>query len=155
MGLWHSVSCNGVTQCWLSTTRTSCCAWMITLYGDRNWIQARAFPSPSSLISHYSWRSTNYFTTFPWPESQDYWVNYDIIFYFESSAFLWVVSTFLYISLSVHSSQRLRCTQGQVGFLMNSFTSFCSAGFSAPLNVRLRLNDSTNYTYLMTSILWL
>ena len=34
-------------QCWVSTTRTSCCAWMITLYGARNWIQARAFPSPS------------------------------------------------------------------------------------------------------------
>ena len=25
---------------------------------------------------------------FPWPESQDYWVKYDIIFYFESSAFM-------------------------------------------------------------------
>ena len=30
-----------------STTRTSCCTWMITLYGARKWIQARAFPSPS------------------------------------------------------------------------------------------------------------
>ena len=25
-----------------STTRTSCCTWMITLYGARKWIQARA-----------------------------------------------------------------------------------------------------------------
>ena len=30
-----------------STTRTSCCTRMITLYGARKWIQARAFPSPS------------------------------------------------------------------------------------------------------------
>ena len=36
------MSCNGVAQCWLSTTRTSCCTRMITLYGARNWIQARA-----------------------------------------------------------------------------------------------------------------
>ena len=30
-----------------STTRTSCCTRMITLYGARKWIQARAFPFPS------------------------------------------------------------------------------------------------------------
>ena len=30
-----------------STTRTSCCTQMITLYGAWKWIQARAFPSPS------------------------------------------------------------------------------------------------------------
>ena len=30
-----------------STTRTSCCTRIITLYGTRKWIQARAFPSPS------------------------------------------------------------------------------------------------------------
>ena len=30
-----------------STTRTSCCTRMITLYGVQKWIQARAFPSPS------------------------------------------------------------------------------------------------------------
>ena len=41
MGLWHSVSCNGVSQCQLSTTRTSCCTRMISLYGARKWIQAR------------------------------------------------------------------------------------------------------------------
>ena len=29
------------------TKRTSCCTRMITLYGARKWIQARAFPSPS------------------------------------------------------------------------------------------------------------
>ena len=71
-----------------STTRTSCCTRMITLYGARKWIQARAFPSPSQLISHYSWRSTNYFTSLLWPESQDHWAKYNIIFYFESSAFM-------------------------------------------------------------------
>ena len=71
-----------------STKRTSCCTRIITLYGTRKWIQARAFPSPSELISHYSWRSTNYLTTFLWPESQDYHVKHSIIFYFESSAFI-------------------------------------------------------------------
>ena len=30
-----------------STKRTSCCTRIITLYGTRKWIQARAFPSPS------------------------------------------------------------------------------------------------------------
>ena len=30
-----------------STTRTSCCTRMITLYGAGKWIQARTFPSPS------------------------------------------------------------------------------------------------------------
>ena len=30
-----------------STTRTSCCTRMITLYGAQKWIQACAFPSPS------------------------------------------------------------------------------------------------------------
>ena len=30
-----------------STKRTSCCTRMITFYGARKWIQARAFPSPS------------------------------------------------------------------------------------------------------------
>ena len=30
-----------------STTRTSCCTRIITLYGMRKWIQVRAFPSPS------------------------------------------------------------------------------------------------------------
>ena len=30
-----------------STRRTSCCTRIITLYGARKWIQARAFPSPS------------------------------------------------------------------------------------------------------------
>ena len=30
-----------------STRRTSCCTWIITLYGTRKWIQARTFPSPS------------------------------------------------------------------------------------------------------------
>ena len=30
-----------------SSSRTSCCTRMITLYGTRKWIQARAFPSPS------------------------------------------------------------------------------------------------------------
>ena len=29
-------------QYWVGTTRTSCCARMITLFGARNWIQARA-----------------------------------------------------------------------------------------------------------------
>ena len=27
--------------------RTSYCTWMITVYGARKWVQARAFPSPS------------------------------------------------------------------------------------------------------------
>ena len=30
-----------------SMMRTSCCTRIITLYGMRKWIQARAFPSPS------------------------------------------------------------------------------------------------------------
>ena len=30
-----------------SSSGTSCCTRMITLYGTQKWIQARAFPSPS------------------------------------------------------------------------------------------------------------
>ena len=48
------------------------------------------------------------------------------------------MSILLYTSFSVHSSQRLRCTRGQMRFLMDLLTSFNSAGFSAPLNVRLQ-----------------
>ena len=40
--IWHSVSCNGFTQELVSTRKTSCCTRMITLYGARKWIQARA-----------------------------------------------------------------------------------------------------------------
>ena len=51
---------------------------------------------------------------------------------------------FLYTSFFVPSSQRLRCTRGQMRFLMNLLTIFNSAGFSALLNVRIY--DSV-YTY--------
>ena len=36
--------CHPMLAC---SMRTSCCTRMITLYGTRKWIQARAFPSPS------------------------------------------------------------------------------------------------------------
>ena len=36
--------CHTMLAC---TKRTSCCIWMITLYGARKWIQARAYTSPA------------------------------------------------------------------------------------------------------------